>query len=206
MELLGGDPAAAVGAKVVLGPGTGLGVGALIQTGGHLRAGSGRRRARGARARPGGRVPDLGEHRAGGRAHFRRGTAERPRPRPALPGRGPNGRGRRIACLAGRDHRRRSWPAPTRPRRGPCRSIAACSVASRATWRSSSWPAGGAYIGGGISPRILPFLQEGEFRRASRPRRRTRKSCQLFRAGSSPATTPRSRASRRSPATRRGSG
>ena len=33
---------------------------------------------------------------------------------------------------------------------------------------------GGAYIGGGIPPRILPFLTDGEFRRAFEERRRTR--------------------------------
>ena len=32
---------------------------------------------------------------------------------------------------------------------------------------------GGAYIGGGIPPRILPFMQSGEFRRAFEARRRT---------------------------------
>jgi glucokinase len=165
MELLGGDPAAAVGAKVVLGPGTGLGVGALIQTGGIF-------------------VPVPGE---GGHVALGPDQADefpiwaniepedgRISAEALLSGRGLVRLYRAVAqtegvdaplvlpaeitgaALAGSD------PTATRTVSLYCRLLGRLAGDMALIFMAR----GGAYIGGGISPRILPFLQEGEFRRA----------------------------------------
>ena len=162
---IGGDAPTETGAKVVLGPGTGLGVGALVQAAGLW-------------------VPVPGE---GG--HVALGPSEpdefalwqhiepehgRISAEVLLAGRGivrtlPRGRGDRWgaaefsdpadvtkAALAGSDPRR-------------CAPI---DLYSRFLGRVAGDMAlvfmarGGVYIGGGIPPRILPFLTRGEFRRA----------------------------------------
>jgi glucokinase len=165
VELLGGDPAAAVGAKVVLGPGTGLGVGALIETGGIF-------------------VPVPGE---GGHVALGPDQADefpiwaniepedgRISAEALLSGRGLVRLYRAVAQTEGADARlvlpaeitgaalANSDPIATRTVSLYCRLLGRLAGDMALIFMAR----GGAYIGGGISPRILPFLQEGEFRRA----------------------------------------
>jgi len=162
---IGNVPAGRSGAKVVLGPGTGLGVGALIQAGGLWAP-----------------VPGEGGHVALGPveadefpvwAHIEpehgRISAEA-----ILCGRGLVRLYRAVAAADGAD------AVLTRPAEITEAALAgadAVSVRTLSLWRRLLgrfagdmalifMARGGAYIGGGIPPRILPFLQDGEFRRA----------------------------------------
>ena len=165
LVFLGGDPEGAPGARVVLGPGTGLGVGALLQTGGTW-------------------VPVPGE---GG--HVSLGPAEpdelalwsriepehgRIEAETLLCGRGlvqlyravadADGAAQRYtspadvtdAALAGSD------PTAVRTMSLFCRLLGRFAGDMALIFMAR----GGVYLGGGIPPRILPFLAKGEFRRA----------------------------------------
>jgi glucokinase len=165
LEPIGAARPGASGAKVVLGPGTGLGVGALVEAGGLLLP-----------------VPGEGGHVALGPAEadefplwaniepeHGRISAEA-----LLCGRGLVRLYRAVARTEGAE------PAHLRP---PDITGAALGGADRIAIRTVSlycrllgrlagdmalvfMARGGVYVGGGIAPRILPFLQEGEFRRA----------------------------------------
>lgn len=165
LELIGGDPSTASGAKVVLGPGTGLGVGALIESGGIF-------------------VPVPGE---GG--HVALGPVE-PDEFPIWANIEPEyGRISAEALLSGRGLVRlyravAETEGASAPLALPAEittaalagsdpvAVRTVSLYSRLLGRLAGDMAlifmarGGAYLGGGISPRILPFLKEGEFRRA----------------------------------------
>ena len=149
---------------MVLGPGTGLGVGALVAAGGLWVP-----------------VPGEGGHVALGpaeadefplwaniepedRAHIGRGASLRTRPGAALS----RGRGDR-------------WREPTLAKpaeitkaaladrcAGATNTVALCRFLGRLAGDMALifMARGGVYIGGGIPPRILPFLRDGEFRRA----------------------------------------
>jgi glucokinase len=153
------------GAKVVLGPGTGLGVGALIEAGGL--------------AIP---VPGEGGHVALGPAEpdefpvwavmepeHGRISAEA-----LLCGRGLVRLYRAVARSQGEEPRYASPAEVTVPALDGSDPTAMRTVSlyCRLLGRLAGDMAlvfmarGGVYIGGGISPRILPFLTDGEFRRA----------------------------------------
>ncbi len=161
----GGDAAAATGAKVVLGPGTGLGVGALVEAGGLW-------------------VPVPGE---GGHVALGPDEADefplwaniepedgRISAETLLSGRGLVRLYRAVAETAGR--------GPTLEKPAEITSAAldgsdpdavrTVTLYARLLGRLAGDMAlvfmarGGAYIAGGIPPRILPFMQSGEFRRA----------------------------------------
>jgi glucokinase len=165
LELIGGEPVGARGAKVVLGPGTGLGVGALMEVGGLY-------------------VPVPGE---GG--HVELGPAERdefelwPHIEPEhgrmeaetlLCGRGLVRLYRAVADQAGAPRLHQQPAEVTAAALAGADPLAVRTVAlyCRLLGRLAGDMAlvfmarGGVYVGGGISPRILPFLREGEFRRA----------------------------------------
>ena len=151
---------------MVLGPGTGLGVGALIKAGGLWVP-----------------VPGEGGHVALGpdepdefplweniELEHGRISAEtllcRARAGAALP------RAWRSREGATRDpRRRRRSPGPRSPARTPT-AVRTVSLYCRAARPLAGDMAlvfmarGGVYIGGGIPPRILPFMSSGEFRRA----------------------------------------
>ena len=165
LTLLGGDAANAAGAKVVLGPGTGLGVGALVEAG-HLFV----------------PVPGEGGHVALGpetpdefdiwrhiEPEHGRISAEA-----LLCGRGLVRLYRAVARADGVE------PAYASPAQvtdaalagGDPAAVRTVSLYGRLLGRVAGDMAlvfmarGGVYVGGGIPPRILPFLTSGEFRRA----------------------------------------
>ena len=171
VKIGGGDPTP-TGAKVVLGPGTGLGVGGLVNAGGGLKG-------------PGGIwVPVPGE---GG--HVTLGPAEPdefaiwPNVAPEhgtisaeviLSGRGLVALYRAVAKTAGTEAR---YATPAEVTKAALDNSDPLAVRTMALWarllgRQAGDMAlifmarGGAYIGGGIPPRILPFLTDGNFRRA----------------------------------------
>ncbi len=160
-----GNVAATSGAKVVLGPGTGLGVGALVQAGGRWMP-----------------VPGEGGHVALGPAEADefplwaniepedgRISAE-----VLLSGRGMVRLYRAVALTGGHDAPftkpaeitaaalARSDPVAERTLSLYCRLLGRLAGDMALVFMAR----GGAYIGGGISPRILPFMVDGEFRRA----------------------------------------
>jgi glucokinase len=159
----GGDPQH--GAKVVLGPGTGLGVGGLIEASGQWTP-----------------VPGEGGHVALG--------PDEPDEFPVWENIEPeDGRISAEAILCGRGIVRLYRAVATTAKRDPIFSTPAevskaaldrtddsavrtITLWSRLLGRLAGDMAlvfmarGGVYIGGGIPPRILPFLQTGEFRRA----------------------------------------
>jgi glucokinase len=165
VELIGGATEASQGAKAVLGPGTGLGVGALIQAGGLSVPVPGE----------GGHVA-LGPDEADEFPLWRNIEPEHGRisAEALLCGRGLVRLYRAVtrtegvglihaspaaiteAALTGSD------PAAIRTVSLYCRFLGrlAGDVALTVMAR------GGVYIAGGIPPKILPFLREGEFRRA----------------------------------------
>ena len=165
LELIGGDPAGAAGAKVVVGPGTGLGVGALVEAGGLLVP-----------------VPGEGGHVALGpdeadefplwaniEPEHGRISAEA-----LLCGRGLVRLYRAVAATEGGEPVHTKPPEITTAALGGGDPVAerTLSLYCRLLGRLAGDMAlvfmarGGVYIGGGISPRILPFLAKGEFRRA----------------------------------------
>jgi glucokinase len=160
-----GGGAATSGAKVVLGPGTGLGVGALIEAaglwipvpgeGGHVTLGPAE--------------PDEFSIWANIEPEMGRISAET-----ILCGRGLVNLYRAVALTDGRD------PLLTTPaditkvaldRSDPI-AVKTVSLWTRLLGRVAGDMAlvfmarGGAYVAGGIPPRILPFIREGDFRRA----------------------------------------
>ena len=165
LALIGGEPAGAAGAKLVIGPGTGLGVGALVEAGGLW-------------------VPVPGE---GG--HVALGPAEadefplwaniepelgRISAEALLCGRGLVRLYRAVAATA-------DAPAPfTRPAEITKAALAGDDAIAVETLKFYArllgrvagdmalvfMARGGVYVAGGIAPRILPFLTNGEFRRA----------------------------------------
>jgi glucokinase len=161
----GGGEGGASGAKVVIGPGTGLGVGALIEAGGLW-------------------VPVPGE---GG--HVALGPDE-PDEFPLWPNIEPEmGRISAEALLAGRGivrlYRAVAKTAGRLPvfsdpaditkaalDRSNVDAVRTLTLYARFLGRLAGDMAlvfmarGGAYVGGGIPPRILPFMRDGEFRRA----------------------------------------
>jgi glucokinase len=162
---IGGDIAAATGAKVVLGPGTGLGVGGLIVAAGLW-------------------VPVPGE---GG--HVALGPAEADEFQVWANLEPEHGRISAEAILCGRgmvrlyravartDRREAILTTPseiTEKALDGSDPVAAKTVSlwTRLLGRLAGDMAlvfmarGGVYIGGGIPPRILPFMRSGEFRRA----------------------------------------
>jgi glucokinase len=161
----GGEAAAGPGAKVVLGPGTGLGVGALIEAGGVWVP-----------------VPGEGGHIALGpdepdefpiwthiEPEMGRISAE-----VVLCGRGMVNLYRAVA-ITGKHDPRFTTPAEITTaaldRSDPI-AVKTVSLWARRLGRVAGDMAlvfmarGGAYIGGGIPPRVLPYLRDGEFRRA----------------------------------------
>jgi glucokinase len=162
---IGGGAASATGARVVIGPGTGLGVAALLDAGGIW-------------------VPVPGE---GG--HVALGPAE-PDEFQLWPNIEPEhgricaetllcGRGLvrlyRAVALTDSQQADLSGPAEiTQAALGGIDSVAAKTLKlySRLLGRVASDMAlifmarGGVYVGGGIAPRVLPFLQDGAFRHA----------------------------------------
>jgi len=165
LQSIGGDAAPADGPKVVLGPGTGLGVGALIPSGGLW-------------------VPVPGE---GG--HVSLGPAE-PDEFALWPNIEPeHGRIEAETLLCGRglvqlyravaatDGAPAAFTRPADITQAALAGVEPVSVRTvslycRLLGRLAGDMAlvfmarGGVYIGGGISPRILPFLKKGGFRRA----------------------------------------
>jgi glucokinase len=165
LTAIGGGPPTPDGAKAVVGPGTGLGVGALVQAGGLW-------------------VPVPGE---GG--HVSLGPAEddefplwtnlqrehgRIEAETLLSGRGFTNLYRAVAKTEGGEALL-SRPADiTQAALSGSDILAARTVElyCRMLGRFAGDVAltfmarGGLYVGGGISPRIMPFLQDGEFRRA----------------------------------------
>jgi len=165
LALLGGDPATAAGAKAVLGPGTGLGVGALLSVagldipvpgeGGHVALG-----------------PDeMDEFPLWQNIEPEQGriSAEA-----LLAGRGIVRLYRAVAATEGVDAVHLTPQEVTGAALSGADPLAArtLSLYCRLLGRLAGDMAlvfmarGGVYLGGGISPRILPFLQNGEFRRA----------------------------------------
>jgi glucokinase len=165
VERVGPEISSSSGAKVVIGPGTGLGVGALIEAGGLF-------------------VPVPGE---GG--HVELGPAEAdefaiwPHIEPEdgrisgetlLAGRGIVRLLRAVAASEGREATHATPAEVTRAALAGADPIAERTLLlySRLLGRLAGDMAlvfvarGGAYVGGGIPPRILPFLHRGEFRRA----------------------------------------
>jgi len=161
----GGGAPAASGAKVVLGPGTGLGVGALVETAGLW-------------------IPVPGE---GG--HVALGPAEEdefalwPNLEPEmgrisaetlLSGRGLVNLYNGVVKTAGRPRSLTTPNAVTKAAldRSDPDAVRTLHLYARLLGRVAGDMAlvfmarGGAYIAGGIPPRILPFLSDGEFRRA----------------------------------------
>lgn len=163
LEPIGNVPLSPSGAKVVLGPGTGLGVGALIEAGGLWAP-----------------VPGEGGHVALGPveadefavwAHIEpehgRISAEA-----ILCGRGLVRLYRAVAAIEGADAML-AQPAEITEAAlagSDMHAMRTLSLWCRLLGRFAGDMAltfmarGGAYIGGGIPPRILPFLQDGEFR------------------------------------------
>jgi len=165
LVLVGGDATGAAGAKVVLGPGTGLGVGALVEAGGIW-------------------VPVPGE---GG--HVALGPAEadefplwaniepehgRISAEALLCGRGLARLYRAVARTDGEEARLSEPAEITKAALGEADPVSTktLKIYSRLLGRLAGDMAltfmarGGVYIAGGISPRILQWLLEGEFRRA----------------------------------------
>jgi glucokinase len=162
---IGNELAVAPGAKVVLGPGTGLGAGALIQAGGLWIP-----------------VPGEGGHVALGPVEadefeiWRNIEPEHGRisAEALLSGRGLVRLYRAVAMTDG------VAPIHAQPAEVTGAALSAVDATSVRTlalycrllgrlagdMALTLMARGGAYIGGGISPRILPVLQQGEFRRA----------------------------------------
>lgn len=165
LVLIGEDPPPASGAKVVLGPGTGLGVGALVQAGGLWIPVPGE----------GGHVA-LGPVEADEFALWEHIEPEHGRisAEALLSGRGLVRLYRAIARGAGTAPRfeRPSEVTKAALAHSDAEAVRTVSLYCRLLGRLAGDMAlvfmarGGAYIGGGISPRILPFLIDGEFRRA----------------------------------------
>ena len=153
------------GARVVLGPGTGLGAGAIVPVedrfailateAGHMEFGPADRR--GSRA-----LPPSG---AGRWAGVGRGRAVRPGPVSSR-----EGSARRIACVECPF----SCPttSSTRPGKGDALARAALDLFARWLGRFAGDLAltfeasGGVFIAGGIAPRMVDILQSGGFREA----------------------------------------
>jgi glucokinase len=162
---LGGGTAERAGAKVVLGPGTGLGVGALIEANGVFIP-----------------VPGEGGHVSLGPAEadelllwpniepeFGRISAEA-----LLCGRGLVRLYRAVAATAGLEAALSGPAAVTEAALLGADAVAVktldlyCRLLGRLAGdlALTFMAKGGVYVGGGISPRILPFLEGGSFRRA----------------------------------------
>jgi glucokinase len=162
---IGETPPAASGAKVVLGPGTGLGVGALVVAGGIWIP-----------------VPGEGGHVALGPAEpdefdlWRHIVPEDGRisAEALLSGRGLVRLYRAVAAVGGSVPRLEAPSEITHAAlaHADADAVRTVTLYCRLLGRLAGDMAlvfmarGGAYIGGGISPRILPFLADGEFRRA----------------------------------------
>jgi glucokinase len=165
LEPIGSGAAGASGAKVVLGPGTGLGVGALVDAGGLMVP-----------------VPGEGGHVALGpdeADEFPLWTNIEPEhgrisAEALLCGRGLVRLYRAVARTEGVEPVHAKPPEITSAALTGSDPVASrtLSLYARLLGRLAGDMAlvfmarGGAYIGGGISPRILPFLREGGFRRA----------------------------------------
>jgi glucokinase len=165
LELIGGEPIAAAGAKVVLGPGTGLGVGALVEAGGLFVPVPGE----GGHVALGPAEPDEFPLWANIEPEHGRISAEA-----LLCGRGLVRLYRAVAATEGAEpvHDKppeitgaaldRSDPIAERTLLLYCRFLGRLAGDMALVFMAR----GGVYVGGGISPRILPFLVQGEFRRA----------------------------------------
>ncbi len=165
LTLTGGDPGSAAGAKVVLGPGTGLGVGGLVEAGGIVAPIPGE----------GGHVA-LGPDEADEFPIWRNIEPEHGRisAEALLCGRGLVRLYRAVALTEGTAATFSEPAEITQAALAGSDPVAVRTVSlwSRLLGRVAGDMAlifmarGGAYLGGGISPRILPFLTGGEFRRA----------------------------------------
>jgi glucokinase len=165
LAFLGGNPEPAPGAKVVLGPGTGLGVGALLQARGLWVPAPGE----------GGHV-EFGPAEPDEFAFWPRLEAEHGRieAETILCGRGLLNLYRAVAAVDGADAGFESPaevtdaalagsdPATVRTLALFCRLLGRFAGDMALIFMAR----GGVYLGGGIPPRILPFLSQGEFRRA----------------------------------------
>lgn len=162
---IGDEAAQAHGAKVVLGPGTGLGVGALVEAGGILAPVPGE----GGHVTFGPVEPDEFPLWANIEPELGRISAEA-----LLSGRGIVRLYRAVARTDGEDAPLKqpaeiskaaledSDPVAARTLRLYARLLGRLAGDVALTFMAR----GGAYVAGGIAPRILPFLTEGEFRRA----------------------------------------
>ena len=166
LALIGGPAGGSAGAKVVLGPGTGLGVGALLEVGGLWAP-----------------VPGEGGHVEFGPAeadefalwpHIEPEHGTRIEAETLLCGRGLVRLYRALSAAEGIPADL-STPAEITDRalaRSDVAAVRTVTLMCRMLGRLAGDMAltfmarGGVYIGGGISPRILPFLREGSFRRA----------------------------------------
>ncbi len=165
LEPIGGEPAGAAGAKVVLGPGTGLGVGALVEAGGLFVPVPGE----GGHVALGPDEPDEFPIWAEIEPEHGRISAEA-----LLCGRGLVRLYRAVARAEGIEPAHGKPPEITGAALAGSDRIAerALSLYCRLLGRLAGDMAlifmarGGVYVGGGIPPRILPFLAQGEFRRA----------------------------------------
>ena len=167
---LGGGSEATLGAKVVLGPGTGLGVGALVPAGGIWAPVPGE----GGHVEFGPAEPDefaVWEHID---AEHGRVEAET-----ILCGRGIVQLYRAVSAVDGAASRHASPAEVTEAALAgaDAAAVRTLTLFSRMLGRFAGDMAlifmagGGVYLGGGIPPRILPFLQAGEFRRAFEAKR-----------------------------------
>jgi glucokinase len=160
----GGGPSPS-GAKVVLGPGTGLGVGALIEAGGLWVPVPGE----GGHVALGPDEPDEFPIWANIEPEMGRISAET-----ILCGRGLVNLYRAVALTDGREAVLTTPAEITTSAldRSDAIAVKTVSLWTRLLGRVAGDMAlvfmarGGAYVAGGIPPRILPFIREGEFRRA----------------------------------------
>ena len=165
LELIGGNPNGAAGAKVVLGPGTGLGVGALVEAGGLFVPVPGE----GGHVELGPSEPDEFPLWANIEPEHGRISAEA-----LLCGRGLVRLYRAVAATEGAEPVHDTPPQITGAALDGADPIAErtltlyCRLLGRLAGDMALvfMARGGVYVGGGISPRILPFLIKGEFRRA----------------------------------------
>jgi glucokinase len=165
LELIGGEPRTAAGAKVVLGPGTGLGVGALVEASGLFVPVPGE----GGHVALGPSEPDEFPLWANIEPEHGRISAEA-----LLCGRGLVRLYRAVAATEGAEPVHDKPPEITGAALAGSDPIAErtlvlyCRLLGRLAGDMALifMARGGVYVGGGIAPRILPFLLRGEFRRA----------------------------------------